>query len=64
MAKQKTSEHQKALYKIYKTSQTWLKNRIARIERHLKKHPEDSCAKKALKECLDSPKYKHRKVKA
>lgn len=37
----KTSPAQKLRYAAYSSGQNWKKNRIARLERHLKKHPED-----------------------
>ena len=32
----------------YKAEKRWLKNRVKRIERHLKRHPKDAQARRAL----------------
>lgn len=52
MAKQgkskKTSDHQKALYKMYKDSGQRTINKRLKLKRHMKAHPEDTQAKKAL----------------
>ena len=38
----------KAQYKIYSLRQSFAKNRLRRLERHIKAHPEDTVAKKCL----------------
>lgn len=44
----KTSAGQSNRYNLYKTSNRWKTNRQKKINRHLKKFPNDSCALKAL----------------
>ena len=44
----KTSAGQSNRYNLYKTTNRWKTNRQKKIERHLKKYPNDSCALKAL----------------
>ncbi|MBG24080.1 MAG: hypothetical protein CMF22_11595 [Idiomarinaceae bacterium] len=48
MSKTKQGQSQSAQYATYKNSGRYAKNRIAKLERHLKKHPEDGAAAKAL----------------
>lgn len=45
----KTSAHNKGLFQSYSKDQTWKTNRLAKLEKHLVKHPEDDIAKAALK---------------
>jgi len=52
MAKKTTSKHQQLLYKTYQSSNRSLKNRMAKLERHIKRFPNDEQAKKALKNGL------------
>lgn len=49
MAGKKTSAHAKLMYGSYKTSQTWKKNRLAKLKRHLELHPGDEIAMAAIK---------------
>ena len=48
MAKLKSTSAGKARYGIYKTENRYTKNKAAKLERHLKKYPEDAQAKAAL----------------
>lgn len=61
MAKGKTSSaSEKGRYKRYKDEQLWLKNKIARFVRILKKTPNDTDAAKALERAKNGTlKYKH-----
>ena len=56
MAKKTTSASKKAYYGRYQNDGTWTKNKRAKIERHLKKYPNDTQAKAALKEIGDNRK--------
>lgn len=49
MAKKTTSQHQKNLYKVYKDSNRWANNRLAKLERYCKANPNDIQAANALK---------------
>lgn len=60
MAKKSTSAHKKAKYKEYEVGGTFKKNRQAKLERHLKKFPDDEQAKAALKRNLE---YRRKKPK-
>lgn len=44
----KTSAGQSNRYSVYKTGNRWKTNRQKKIQRHLKKFPDDGCALKAL----------------
>ena len=48
MSKKKTSATQKACSTRYKNDQRWKTNRIAKLEKHLEKHPDDAIAKAAI----------------
>lgn len=48
MAGKKTSQAQKLRHGAYKSSATWKTNRIAKLESHLKTHPDDAIAIAAL----------------
>ena len=48
MARKTSSKHKKELYQSYKSNGTYEKNRLSRLKRHLKNHPEDAQAQKAL----------------
>ena len=48
MSKKKTSASQKACSTRYKNDQRWKTNRIAKLEKHLEKHPDDAIAKAAI----------------
>lgn len=48
MAKKGSSKHKQNLYSIYKTSNTFAKNKRTKLERHLKKHPNDIQTKEVL----------------
>lgn len=61
MGKKVSSKSQQGNYTVYKNSETWKKNRKAKIERHLKKYPNDACAQAALKAPM---KYGRKKPKA
>ena len=43
------SKQQQGKYASYKTSQTWAKNRRAKLDKHLKAHPNDTQAVTATK---------------
>jgi hypothetical protein len=45
----KTSVSQKACHSRYNNDVRWKTNRIAKLEKHLEKHPEDVIAKAAIK---------------
>lgn len=49
MAKLKPTSNKKARFQVYKTSNTYAKNKKRKLENHLKLHPTDEQAKKALK---------------
>lgn len=49
MAKRKSSQKGKGTFAAYKTEGRALKNKIARLERRVKSHPNDEVAKAALK---------------
>lgn len=49
MAKKQSSKHQKDLYSLYKSNQTWKKNREERLKKYISKNPNDEKAKEALK---------------
>lgn len=49
MASKSSSTGQKEHYKRYKAENRWEKNKVARLERHMKKFPEDKQAADALK---------------
>lgn len=53
MAKKNTSPNQKAKYKEYKVGAKFIKNRKAKLERHLKKFPNDEQAKTALRRNIE-----------
>lgn len=52
MAKKTTSANQKRHYLHYKTHRVWAINRKKKLERHLKKYPNDAQAKKALNDSM------------
>lgn len=54
MAKLKGSVNKKARYAVYAKG-SYAKNRKAKLEKHLKAHPEDVQAQKALKNITDKP---------
>lgn len=60
MAKKGTSEGKKRQYSKYVATGAYLKNRKMKLERHLKKFPNDETAKKALKD-LTPASYRRRK---
>ena len=49
MAKKKTSKKGKGYYKIYAESAIQYKNKIAKLERHIRNYPGDKQAKEDLK---------------
>lgn len=55
MAAKKSSASDKAQHSAYKTQSRYSKNKKARIERHLKKHPHDVRAAEALKNVPSQP---------
>lgn len=49
MAQSKSrSPHQQTLYKLYQMQNRWEINKRRKIAKHLKNHPNDGCAAKAL----------------
>lgn len=48
MTVKKVSHAGKGLYKVYRDQLTFGKNKIKKLKRHLKAHPEDATAQKAL----------------
>ena len=58
MAKKSTSKAQQARAQAYKTNNTCAKNRKRKLERHLKKYPNDVTASVALKK---GPGYRRKK---
>jgi len=48
-----TSKKQKEHYQIYKSTAKWMDNRVMKLERHLKKYPDDKQATKALKKGVE-----------
>jgi hypothetical protein len=52
VAKKSTSKNQKDAYTRYAAQDTCVKNRTARLERHLRHNPDDKQAKQALKKGL------------
>lgn len=55
MAAKKSSASDKAQHSAYKTQERYSKNKKARIERHLKKHPGDIRSAEALKNVPSQP---------
>lgn len=57
--KKKTSAYQKNMYKVYASENRSLKNRMKKLQRHIKKFPDDEQAIKALSKGLVS--YRRKK---
>jgi len=54
--KHNKSQSRKAQYATYKTQSRYAANKKAKLERHLKKYPNDEKAKQALKDISSTPK--------
>jgi len=59
--KKGTSASQKAQYQSYKAEQRWKKNRILKLQRHVKRYPQDQQAKAALARAEDGDMVYRRK---
>lgn len=55
MAAKKSSASDKAQHAAYKTQARYSKNKKAKIERHLKKHPNDAQSAESLKNVRQQP---------
>ena len=55
MAKKQQGQSQKEQYAAYKNQGRYAKNKTAKLERHLKAHPEDVQAQKALDNMRTNP---------